>query len=77
MVGPRDGIGVRVHIEHPQLAPVGQIIGSGVDADDSREGAHARFQGGNPGDHIGDGLAPGQPGPGLPAPHIHHGRQDL
>ena len=68
---------MRVHVEHPQLAPVGQVIGGGVDADGAPEGAQARFQGGNLGDHVGDGLAPGQADPGPPSPYVHHGGHDL
>jgi hypothetical protein len=37
--GPGNGVGVRVAVEYPQLAPVSQVIGRGVDAHRSAEGA--------------------------------------
>ena len=40
--GPGDRVGVRVHVEYPQLEPVGQVVGGRVDADRAPEGAEAR-----------------------------------
>lgn len=74
---PGDRARVRVELQHSQLAPVSQVIGSRVDGDGSPEGTESRFQGGNPGDDVRDGLATGQADPGPPAPHVHHGRHDV
>ena len=70
--GPRDRVGVRVGVEHAQLAPVGVIVRRRVHADGTPEGAETRFDGGYFRDHVVDGLAPGQPEPGAPAPKVHH-----
>ena len=42
--GPRDRVGVRVDFQHPQLAPVGQVVGGRVDADRAPEGAERRLE---------------------------------
>ena len=75
--GPGDGVGVRVDVEDAQLAPVGQVVGGGVDADGAAERAEAGLDGGDLRDHVADGLAAGQAEPGPPAPHVHHGGHDL
>ena len=40
--GPGDRVGVRVVVQHPQLEPVGQVVGGGVDA--ARWPANSRSQ---------------------------------
>jgi hypothetical protein len=74
--GPGDRVGVRVLVEDAQLEPVGHVISGGVDAGRYPEGAKSRFDGGELGDHVGDGLAAGQPEVGTPAPHVDHGGHD-
>ena len=74
---PRDRVGVRVTVQHPQFAAVGQVIGGRVDADRAALGAQARFDGGYLRGHVGDGLPTGQAQSGAPAPQVHHGVHDL
>src|SRR5208337_1999380 len=75
--GPSDGVGVGVEVQDAQLAPVGQVIGGGVDADRAAERAQARLDSRYLRDHVADGLAAGQPEAGSPAPHVHGSGHDL
>ena len=71
--GPRDRVGVRVAVQHAQFTAVGEVIGGRVDADRVAVGAQPRFDRGDLGHHVGDGLAACQPEPGAPAPQVHRG----
>ena len=75
--GPRDRLGVRVGVEHPQFAPVGLAVAGRVDADRAAVGAERRFDRRYPRGHVGDGLPAGQAEPGPPAPQVHAGGLDL
>ena len=75
--GPRNGPGVRVHIQHADLAPVGQVIRRRVNAHRAPECPQAGFDLGDLRDHVANGLAACQPEPGAPSPHIDGGGHDL
>jgi hypothetical protein len=66
--GPRDGLGVRVDLQHAQLEPVREVVWRRVRRGSAPHSTKSRLDGGEPGHDVRDGLAPCQPEARMPSP---------